>query len=76
MANLLRAKEVAAKRGRSVGQLYKDIKEGRFPPGVPLSSKVVVWREADVDKIIDEEFKAAAAKEAQREAGLNTDQAA
>jgi predicted DNA-binding transcriptional regulator AlpA len=43
MATLLRAKQVAKKRGRSISRLYADIAEGRFPKGVKLGTKMVVW---------------------------------
>lgn len=75
MANLIRAKAVAAKRGRSVGQLYKDIKDGKFPAGVRLSTKVVVWKESDVDRLVNTEFEAAAEK-ALQEVDSNSHQAA
>jgi predicted DNA-binding transcriptional regulator AlpA len=60
MPNLLRAKEVAKKRGRSTIQLYVDIAEGKFPPGIKLSPKVVVWKESVVDAEIEKELAQAA----------------
>lgn len=59
MANLLRAKQVAKKRGRSISRLYADIAEGRFPKGVKLGTKIVVWKEEDVDTHIENELKEA-----------------
>lgn len=59
MANLLRAKQVAQKRGRSISRLYADIAEGRFPKGVKLGNKIVVWKESDVDAHIENELKQA-----------------
>ena len=59
MPNLLRAKQVARKRGRSITQLYVDINNGDFPPGFKLSPKVVVWKESDVDQHIENELKQA-----------------
>jgi predicted DNA-binding transcriptional regulator AlpA len=44
MTDLIRAKQVAQKRGRSLSRLYADIAEGRFPRGVKLGRKIVVWR--------------------------------
>jgi predicted DNA-binding transcriptional regulator AlpA len=59
MPNLIRAKQVARKRGRSVAQLYADINAGAFPPGYRLSPKVVVWKESDVDQHIENELNQA-----------------
>jgi prophage regulatory protein len=59
MADLIRAKQVAQKRGRSLSRLYADIAEGRFPRGVKLGRKIVVWRETDVDAHIEAELKQA-----------------
>ena len=59
MPNLLRAKQVAKKRGRSISRLYADIAEGRFPKGVKLGNKIVVWRESDVEAHIDNELQQA-----------------
>ena len=59
MGDLIRAKQVAKKRGRSISRLYADIAEGRFPRGVKLGRKIVVWRETDVDAHIEAELKQA-----------------
>ena len=59
MTDLLRAKQVAQKRGRSLSRLYADIAEGRFPKGIKLGNKIVVWRETDVDAHIEAELKQA-----------------
>ena len=59
MTDLLRAKQVAKKRGRSISRLYADIAESRFPKGVKLGRKIVVWRESDVDAHIENELKQA-----------------
>jgi prophage regulatory protein len=59
MTDLIRAKQVAQKRGRSLSRLYADIAEGRFPRGVKLGRKIVVWRETDVDAHIEAELKQA-----------------
>ena len=59
MTDLIRAKQVAQKRGRSISRLYADIAEGRFPRGIKLGNKIVVWRESDVNAHIDNELKQA-----------------
>jgi len=56
---LLRAKQVAAKRGRSITQLYVDIADKKFPQGIKLSPKIVVWDESVVDQHIENELKQA-----------------
>jgi predicted DNA-binding transcriptional regulator AlpA len=59
MTDLIRAKQVAQKRGRSLSRLYADIAEDRFPKGIKLGNKIVVWRETDVDAHIEAELKQA-----------------
>ena len=59
MADLIRAKQVAKKRGRSISKLYADIANKKFPQGIKLGNKVVVWRESDVDAHIEAELKQA-----------------
>lgn len=63
MAKLLRAKDVAAKRGRSRAQLYMDIEAGKFPKGMTVSPKVVVWDEKVVDACIEKEIAELSAKQ-------------
>ena len=65
MTDLIRAKQVAKKRGRSISRLYADIAEGRFPRGIKLGNKIVVWRESDVDAHIDNELNEALIANAQ-----------
>lgn len=64
MTTLLRAKQVAQKRGRSISRHYADIAEGRFPKGVKLGNKIVVWKEEDVDAHIENELNEAMKREA------------
>lgn len=59
MTTLLRAKQVAQKRGRSISRLYAEISEGKFPRGIKLGRKIVVWRETDVDAHIEAELNEA-----------------
>jgi len=59
LMQLLRAKQVAAKRGRSITQLYVDIADKKFPQGIKLSPKIVVWDESVVDQHIENELKQA-----------------
>jgi predicted DNA-binding transcriptional regulator AlpA len=59
MADLIRAKQVAKKRGRSISKLYADIANKKFPQGIKLGNKIVVWKETDVDAHIEAELKQA-----------------
>ena len=61
MPNLLRAKQVAIKRGCSRSKLYADIAEDKFPNGIVISPRYVVWDEADVDRHIRQELQQAKA---------------
>ena len=45
---MLRQRAVCELRGCSKTTLYKDIKEGRFPPPVKLGPKISVWPETDL----------------------------
>ena len=65
MTTLLRAKQVATKRGRSLSRLYAEIAEGKFPRGIKLGNKMVVWRESDVDAHIEAELNEALSANAQ-----------
>ena len=65
MTTLLRAKQVAKKRGRSISRLYAEIAEGKFPRGIKLGNKMVVWRESDVDAHIEAELNEALSANAQ-----------
>ncbi len=31
---------------------WKGVKDGKFPPGIKLSSRVTVWKSSDIDKLI------------------------
>ena len=59
MPNLLRAKQVAKKRGCCVSKLYADIKNNKFPVGTPLAKNYVVWEESEVDEYIVSELNEA-----------------
>ena len=65
MTDLIRAKQVAQKRGRSISKLYADIANKKFPQGIKLGNKIVVWRESDVDAHIDNELNEALIANAQ-----------
>lgn len=50
MANtLLRRPEVEARTGLARSTIYKWIQEGNFPQPVKLGSRIVAWRESDVN---------------------------
>mgnify|MGYP003681313357 CR=1 FL=1 len=59
MGDLIRAKQVAKKRGRSISKLYADIANKKFPKGIKLGNKIVVWEENVVDEHIASELKQA-----------------
>lgn len=49
---LLRRREVLDRIGVSTSTLYQWMGEGDFPRPVHLGSRLVAWREADVDRWI------------------------
>lgn len=50
----IRLKEVISKTGLSRSTIYSLIKEGRFPPNVPIGSRSVAWVESEVEKYLEE----------------------
>ena len=66
MPNLLRPKQVAKKRGSSITTLYTDIREGRFPKGVKINSRMTVWDESEVDAHIENQLKQAKAEQLEK----------
>ncbi|MDB1122234.1 AlpA family transcriptional regulator [Vibrio algarum] len=50
----IRLKEVISKTGLSRSTIYSLIKEGRFPPNVPIGSRSVAWVESEVEEWLEE----------------------
>lgn len=46
---LLRLDDVMGRVGLRTSAIYKRIREGRFPKGVLLSRRCVVWPESEID---------------------------
>ena len=38
--------------GVSRSYWWKGVQDGKFPPGIKLSSRVTVWRASDIDRLI------------------------
>jgi predicted DNA-binding transcriptional regulator AlpA len=38
--------------GVSRSYWWKGVKDGKFPPGIKLSSRVTVWKSSDIEKLI------------------------
>lgn len=49
----IRLNEVIKKTGLSKGTIYKYMKDESFPSNIPISDKVVVWLESEVDQWIN-----------------------
>lgn len=49
---LLRLPQVLARLSISRSLWWRGIKEGRFPQGVKLSPRVTVWRQSDIEALI------------------------
>ena len=49
---LLRLPKVLTRVPVSRSTWWQGIKAGKFPRGIKLSSRVTVWRESDIDKLI------------------------
>jgi len=50
--SLLRLPQVLARLSISRSHWWRGIQEGRFPQGIKLSPRVTVWRESEIDRLI------------------------
>lgn len=50
---LLRLPEVIRRTSLSRSEIYRQMKEGRFPPGRKLGPKIRVWLSAAIDRFCD-----------------------
>lgn len=57
---LLRIEEVMHRVGIRTTSVYKMIREGRFPKGIALGARCVVWPESSIDAWIAEQISRAA----------------
>lgn len=53
---LIDLKEVSHKTSVGKSWIYAEMREGRFPRPVKLAERCVRWREADIDKWIEDKF--------------------
>ncbi len=58
----LRPKEVARRLGISKCLLYRYVREGRFQKPMKITSRWSAWREADVDRWMQEREQAGAGR--------------
>ncbi|HEV3423202.1 MAG TPA: AlpA family transcriptional regulator [Paraburkholderia sp.] len=49
---ILRLRQVAQKTGLSRSTIYKRMRDGTFPPAVPLGGRMVGWRVGDVERFL------------------------
>ncbi|WP_191569218.1 helix-turn-helix transcriptional regulator [Paracoccus yeei] len=49
MEQFLRLKDICARTSLSKSEVYRQVKDGRFPPQQRRSHKVAVWKLSDVD---------------------------
>ncbi|TCP19111.1 AlpA family transcriptional regulator [Simplicispira metamorpha] len=50
--SLLRVPTITERMGVSRSYWWKGVKEGRFPAGIKLSTRVTVWRASEIDSLI------------------------
>lgn len=55
----LRMPEVEGTIGRKRSSIYADVKAGKFPEPIRISTRCTVWRESDVQKWMAERIKEA-----------------
>lgn len=51
---MLRRPEVQDRTGKSRSAIYLGIKDGTFPPPVPIGARAVAWRESDILRWIEQ----------------------
>ena len=51
---LLRLPEVIRRTSLSRSEIYRQMKEGRFPPGRKLGPKIRVWSSVTIDQFCDD----------------------
>ena len=47
-----RVATIVERMGVSRSYWWKGVKDGKFPPGIKLSSRVTVWRASDINTLI------------------------
>ena len=50
---IFRRSQVEAKTGLSRSTIYKRMRDGTFPPAVPLGGRMVGWRAADIRQFLE-----------------------
>lgn len=50
--SFLRVPTITERMGVSRSYWWKGVKDGKFPSGIKLSSRVTVWRASDIDALI------------------------
>lgn len=56
---LIRKPEVLSRTGLGNTTLYALVKQGRFPPPLPIAGRAVAWREIDINGWISDRITAA-----------------
>jgi prophage regulatory protein len=50
---LLRLREVIRRTGSNTSDIYDGMKDGTFPPSVPIGKRTVGWVEAEIERWIE-----------------------
>jgi prophage regulatory protein len=50
---ILRRKQVEERTGLSRSSIYKRMRDGTFPPAVPLGGRMVGWRVSDIERFLE-----------------------
>ncbi len=51
--SVLRCKDAAAKAGKGVSTLWRDVKNGVFAPPIKTSARSVAWRVVEIDAVLE-----------------------
>ncbi|RQS69187.1 AlpA family phage regulatory protein [Burkholderia sp. Bp8963] len=68
---ILRRRQVEQRTGLSRSTIYKRMRDGTFPPAIPLGGRMVGWRAADIERFLANpaRYRASQAREPEMHGG-------
>ncbi|PMS16802.1 MAG: AlpA family phage regulatory protein [Pandoraea sp.] len=62
---ILRRRQVEQCTGLSRSTIYKRMRDGTFPPAIPLGGRLVGWRSGDIERFLSDPARYRASQRAQ-----------